>query len=96
MDELEQAAREHVHTYLAGGETFDAFESWIVSHGWDAPPGHLTDRIDAAMIYRGIGELDDNEFAEELRTIIGTIRIGPTPPITTGTSSLTFRLTYPR
>lgn len=75
---LDQAAREHVWSYLAGDEPLEELEKWLAAEAWDDRTLVVAE-IDHALAERSF--LSEDEFQERLRQAVSTVSVGVEPSL---------------
>lgn len=72
---MEEALRRILHDYLAGTVGFDEMTDWVARNIWDAPNvgNSLVDRIAHLLAFLDDSLLSEDEFREEVRSLIPNI-----------------------
>jgi hypothetical protein len=88
----ESHIREHLASFLAGDESLDAFEDWLVQNSWnmhrDSCGGaqQLVAEIELRLSEYSSGHLDENALRRELRPFVeqyqASISFAGAPPST--------------
>lgn len=68
--------REHLANYLAGGESLDSFEDWLVEHSWNMhldsseSAQELVNAIELRLSEHSDGYLPENKLRQELHQFL--------------------------
>lgn len=86
---MDEELRRILHAYLAGLVSFDAMTDWVAIHIWDAPnvENSLIDQVGHLLAFLDDSLLSEDDFREEVRSLLSNIIFYQYPPETTAVAS---------
>ena len=86
---MDEELRGILHAYLAGAVSFDGMTDWVAIHIWDAPnvENSLIDQVAHLLAFLDDNLLSEDDFREEVRSLLSNIIFYQYPPETTAVAS---------